>query len=85
MQLRHTHRVSAQRTLKPGPATGALRATRRTTRLIASSVLGSDYEVTPTALRSTADRYAASVRLRVYTHKNGGWKESDQVTVGKAD
>ncbi|MFF1546289.1 hypothetical protein [Streptomyces sp. NPDC058291] len=55
------------------------------TRLIASSVLGSDYKVTLTALRSTDDEYAASVRLQVYTHTGAAWKESDRVTVGDVD
>ncbi|MEV6833925.1 hypothetical protein AB0N17_05295 [Streptomyces sp. NPDC051133] len=55
------------------------------TRLIASSVLGGDYKVTLTAVRSTQDPYAASVRLRVYTHAKGVWKESDRVTVGDVD
>jgi hypothetical protein len=53
-------------------------------RQIASSVLGSDYKVTLTALRSTDDQYAASVRLQVYTQSGGAWKESDRVTVGEA-
>ncbi|UUU26853.1 hypothetical protein [Streptomyces sp. DSM 40750] len=52
------------------------------TRQIASSVLGSDYKITLTALRSTEDEYAASVRLQVYTRSGGAWKESDRVTVG---
>jgi hypothetical protein len=52
------------------------------TRQIASSVLGSDYKLTLTALRSTDDQYAASVRLQVYTQSGGAWKESDRVTVG---
>ncbi|OLZ68967.1 hypothetical protein AV521_19525 [Streptomyces sp. IMTB 2501] len=55
------------------------------TQVIASTVLGSDYKVTLTALRSTHDQYAASVRLQVYKHTDGGWKESDQVTVGDVD
>ncbi|MEU2923766.1 hypothetical protein ABZ636_01700 [Streptomyces sp. NPDC007251] len=55
------------------------------TQVIASSVLGSDYKVTLTALRSTQDQYAASVRLQVYRHTQGTWKESDRVTVGDAD
>ncbi|MFE7273408.1 hypothetical protein [Streptomyces sp. NPDC057623] len=55
------------------------------TRQIASSVLGSDYKITLTALRSTEDEYAASVRLQVYTQANGAWKESDRVTVGDVD
>jgi len=52
---------------------------------IASSVLGSDYKITLTALRSTQDQYAASVRLQVFTHTGGAWKESDRVTVGEAE
>lgn len=55
------------------------------TRQIASSVLGTDYKITLTALRSTQDGYAASVRLQVYTQANGAWKESDRVTVGEVD
>ena len=55
------------------------------TRQIASSVLGSDYKITLTALRSPHDEYAASVRLQVYTHDSGTWKESDRVTVGEVD
>ncbi|WP_051834068.1 hypothetical protein [Streptomyces sp. NRRL S-646] len=55
------------------------------TQQIASSVLGSDYKITLTALRSTQDEYAASVRLQVYTHDSGRWKESDRVTVGDVD
>jgi hypothetical protein len=55
------------------------------TRQIASSVLGTDYKVTLTALRSTDDEYAASVRLQVYTKAGGAWKESDRVTVGDVD
>ncbi|MGW3205606.1 hypothetical protein [Streptomyces sp. NPDC001135] len=55
------------------------------TRVIASSVLGSDYKITLTAVRSPQDQYAASVRLQVYTHTRGAWKESDRVTVGDVD
>ncbi|MDX3667332.1 hypothetical protein [Streptomyces europaeiscabiei] len=55
------------------------------TRQIASSVLGSDYKITLTALRSTEDEYAASVRLQVFTRSGGAWKESDRVTVGDMD
>ncbi|MGA4844007.1 hypothetical protein [Streptomyces sp. G45] len=55
------------------------------TQTIASSVLGSDYKVTLTALRSTQDEYAASVRLQVYKQADGAWKESDRVTVGEVD
>ncbi|MFF6783347.1 hypothetical protein [Streptomyces sp. NPDC012510] len=54
-------------------------------RQIASSTLGSDYKITLTALRSTQDEYAASVRLQVYTQSGGAWKESDRVTVGDVD
>ncbi|MFG2603287.1 hypothetical protein ACGFT2_07040 [Streptomyces sp. NPDC048514] len=52
-------------------------------RTIASSVLGSDYKVTLTALRSAQEPTAASVRLQVFTHAGGTWKESDRVTVGE--
>ncbi|MFF0158786.1 hypothetical protein ACFYRY_14815 [Streptomyces sp. NPDC005263] len=55
------------------------------TRQIASSTLGSDYKITLTALRSTEDEYAASVRLQVYTKTGSAWKESDRVTVGDVD
>ncbi|MEU9986988.1 hypothetical protein AB0E10_09315 [Streptomyces sp. NPDC048045] len=55
------------------------------TKLIASSVLGSDYKITLTALRSTGDQLAASVRLQVYKQTDGVWKESDRVTVGDVD
>jgi hypothetical protein len=65
-------------------ASSAGTATPRT-RVIASSVLGRDYKVTLTALRSANDRYAASVRLQVYTHAGDAWKESDRVTVGDTD
>jgi hypothetical protein len=51
---------------------------------IASSVIGSDYRITLTALRSAQDEYTASVRLQVYTQSGGTWKESDRVTVGEA-
>ncbi|MFD8154256.1 hypothetical protein ACFV28_26360 [Streptomyces sp. NPDC059720] len=52
---------------------------------IASSVIGSDYKITLTALRSAQDEYAASVRLQVYRQSGGAWKESDRVTVGEVD
>ncbi|GAA3774516.1 hypothetical protein GCM10022403_006770 [Streptomyces coacervatus] len=55
------------------------------TQQIASSILGSDYKITLTALRSSQDQYAASVQLKVYTHDSGTWKESDRVTVGDVD
>ncbi|WEH13791.1 hypothetical protein [Streptomyces sp. VNUA24] len=60
-------------------------AARQQTHQIASSTLGSDYRVTLTALRSTQDEYAASVRLQVFTRSGGTWKESDRTTVGDAD
>ncbi|MEU1557077.1 hypothetical protein ABZ517_30870 [Streptomyces scabiei] len=60
-------------------------AARQQTHRIASSTLGSDYRVTLTALRSTRDEYAASVRLQVFTRSGGTWKESDRATVGDAD
>lgn len=55
------------------------------TRQIASSVLGGDYKITLTALRSPEDEFAASVRLQVFTQSGGAWKESDRVTVGDVD
>ncbi|MFD5266404.1 hypothetical protein [Streptomyces sp. NPDC058335] len=54
-------------------------------RQIGSSVLGSDYRITLTALRSADDQYAASVRLQVHTQTGGAWKETDRVTVGDVD
>ncbi|KAF3463467.1 hypothetical protein [Streptomyces sp. Tu 3180] len=54
-------------------------------RQVASAVLGSDYRISLTALRSADDAYAASVRLQVYTKTGGAWKESDRVTVGDVD
>ncbi|MFF7048163.1 hypothetical protein ACFY94_07320 [Streptomyces griseorubiginosus] len=65
--------------------TAAARTAAPQTQQIASSVLGSDYKITLTALRSTEDQYAASVQLKVYTHGSGTWKESDRVTVGAVD
>ncbi|GAA1421501.1 hypothetical protein GCM10009601_21510 [Streptomyces thermospinosisporus] len=50
---------------------------------IARSVLGDDYKITLTALRSAEDPYAASVRLQVFQKSGGSWKESDRVTVGE--
>ncbi|WP_324787872.1 hypothetical protein [Streptomyces sp. H51] len=66
---------------------GASAPTRRApqSRDVATSVLGTDYKVTLTALRSTSDKYAATVRLRVFVRDGGAWKESDHITVGKAD
>ncbi|MDC0766626.1 hypothetical protein POF73_06700 [Streptomyces sp. HD] len=68
-----------------GAGTSNASAAAPQTRQIASSVLGSDYKITLTALRSTQDEYAASVRLQVYTQSGGAWKESDRVTVGDVD
>ncbi|MET9765683.1 hypothetical protein ABZ016_42580 [Streptomyces sp. NPDC006372] len=65
--------------------TAAPQKQRVQTQQIASSVLGSDYKLTLTALRSTEDEYAASVRLQVYTKSGSAWKESDRVTVGDVD
>jgi hypothetical protein len=67
-----------------GTAPSTAQAAAPQARTIASSVLGSDYKVTLTALRSAQDQTAASVRLQVYTHTGGAWKESDRVTVGDA-
>jgi hypothetical protein len=50
---------------------------------LASAVLGQDYKITLTALRSTDDEYAASVRMRVYEMEGGEWKETDQAAVGE--
>ncbi|MFC3349352.1 hypothetical protein ACFOOM_18340 [Streptomyces echinoruber] len=55
------------------------------TKGIATSVLGTDYKVTLTAVRSASDPYAASVRMQVYVRKSGAWKESDRIRVGGAD
>ncbi|MDX3521947.1 hypothetical protein [Streptomyces scabiei] len=66
-------------------ASNADSAARQQTHQIASSTLGSDYRVTLTALRSTQDEYAASVRLQVFTRSGGTWKESDRATVGDTD
>ncbi|MDX3242737.1 hypothetical protein [Streptomyces sp. ME18-1-4] len=68
-----------------GAGVSGAKAATPQTRQIASSVLGSDYRVTLTALRSADDAYAASVRLQVYTQAGGTWKESDRVTVGDVD
>ncbi|MFF6815729.1 hypothetical protein ACFZAG_38635 [Streptomyces sp. NPDC012403] len=54
-------------------------------RRIASSVLDRDFKFTLTALRSQTDPLAASVRLQVFTFKDGAWRESDRALVGKAD
>ncbi len=68
-----------------GAGASSANSAARETREIASSTLGSDYRVTLTALRSTDDEYAASVRLQVFTRSAGAWKESDRVTVGNTD
>ncbi|WP_320773977.1 hypothetical protein [Streptomyces sp. CRN 30] len=68
-----------------GPTAPHAGAAAPRTQEIASSVLGRDYRITLTAVRSTDDAYAASVRLRVDTYGDGGWTESDRATVGAAD
>ncbi|GAA2099676.1 hypothetical protein GCM10009801_71550 [Streptomyces albiaxialis] len=62
----------------PAPA-----AKKVETKQIASTTLGDDYRLTLTALRDTGDPYAASVRLTVYGHSTGAWKETDRVTIGE--
>lgn len=54
-------------------------------RQIASAVVGQDYKITLTALRSTDDEYTASVRMRVYEMEGGEWTETDQAAVGERD
>ncbi|PAZ13037.1 hypothetical protein CLM62_26405 [Streptomyces sp. SA15] len=54
-------------------------------RQIATSVLGRDFKFTLTALRSQTDPLAASVRLQVFTFKDGAWRESDRALVGDVD
>ena len=66
-------------------ASGAAAKAAPQTKQIASSVLGGDYKITLTALRSPEDELAASVRLQVFTQSGGAWKESDRVTVGEVD
>ncbi|MER6978028.1 hypothetical protein [Streptomyces carpinensis] len=67
-------------------ASSAAPAAAPRTRQIATSVLGGDYRFSLTAVRSTGDEYAASVRLKVYTRTSGGaWKETDRATVGAVD
>ena len=67
-------------------ASNAASAAPPQTQQIASSVLGGDYKFTLTAVRSTTDAYAASVRLQVYTQTStGAWKETDRATVGDVD
>ncbi|WP_405769265.1 hypothetical protein [Streptomyces sp. NBC_01538] len=61
-------------------STAAKTAAAPEKKLVASSVLGSDYKYTLTAVRSS--EYAATVELEVYQQKNGAWKETDLVTVG---
>jgi hypothetical protein len=60
-------------------------AKARETKQIASSVLGEDVKFTLTAVRSTSDPLAASVRLKVYMERGGAWTLSDQILVGEAD
>lgn len=54
-------------------------------RRIATSVLDRDFRYTLTALRSQTDPNAASVRLQVFTFRDGAWRESDRALVGEAD
>lgn len=54
-------------------------------RRIATSVLNRDFKFTLTALRSQTDPLAASVRLQVFTFKDGAWRESDRALVGEVD
>ncbi|MCD9877904.1 hypothetical protein [Streptomyces guryensis] len=68
-----------------GAATSTAETAAPQSQQIASSVLGSDYKITLTALRSPTDEYAASVQLKVYKHDSGAWKQSDRVTVGNVD
>ncbi|MFD0433069.1 hypothetical protein ACWEGX_37440 [Streptomyces chartreusis] len=72
-------------TSNTGTSSAAAKAAAPQTRQIASSVLGGDYKITLTALRSPEDELAASVRLQVFTQSAGAWKESDRVTVGDVD
>ncbi|MFJ9012534.1 hypothetical protein [Streptomyces canus] len=51
-------------------------------RQIATSVLDRDFKFTLTALRSRTDPLAASVRIQVFTFKDGAWRESDRALVG---
>ncbi|WP_375546819.1 hypothetical protein [Streptomyces gossypii] len=67
-----------------GPA-GQQRAQTVERERIAASVLGDDYKITLTALRSDTDPYAASVRMRAFTQQDGAWQESDRVTVGEVE
>jgi len=54
-------------------------------RRVATSVLDRDFKFTLTALRSQTDPLAASVRLQVFTFKDGAWRESDRALVGEVD
>lgn len=72
-------------TSNTGTSSAAAKVAAPQTRQIASSVLGGDYKITLTALRSPEDELAASVRLQVFTQSAGAWKESDRVTVGDVD
>lgn len=56
-----------------------------THQVIASSTLGTDVRVTVTAVRSTADPLAATVKLSLYTYTDGAWHRADQTTVGGTD
>ena len=77
--------VVAAATVTGASATGNAKGQGPQQRLIASSTLGHDRQVTLTAVRSTADPSAASVRLAVYTYSGGHWKLQDQTSVGERD
>ncbi|TVL90140.1 hypothetical protein [Streptomyces sp. SAJ15] len=68
-----------------GPQDRGDTPSRAQTRQIASSTLGTDLQVTLTAVRSASDPYAATVRLATYTQADGRWRLRDQETVGAAD
>ncbi|MDX2548840.1 hypothetical protein ACOT81_19715 [Streptomyces sp. WI04-05B] len=77
--------VAALGTAGATASNAATKAAAPQTKVIASSVLGSDYKITLTAKRSPEDQYAATVELQVYTQSGGAWKQSDLVTVGDVD
>ncbi|MFH8368519.1 hypothetical protein [Streptomyces sp. NPDC018031] len=71
----------------PAGATGVHTPPKTTpqTSTIATSTLGNDLRVTLTAVRSTRDELAASVRLTTHTKHRGHWKHQDTAQVGKKD
>ncbi|MDX6312382.1 MAG: hypothetical protein QOF44_1846 [Streptomyces sp.] len=77
--------VTMGTTAASGATPKAAQAQAQETKQIASSQLGQDYKITLTALHSTTDQYAASVRLQVFVPSGSTWKESDRVTVGDVD